>query len=159
MTHSTSLPHKVLISVLALVMLSGCTSLNLGQNSRPSESTNTSESYYPTKFRDFEVPNDLKVDNSKTLIINTSSFNGGIVALSGQLEVESLTEYFTQSMQKNGWKLTGEAHYKNVLVAFSKTNKNCMITLYQGEFGVPTKVYAYITEDLTAGGGGGDSNQ
>lgn len=154
MVRGTSLP-KILVFVLSLIMLTGCSGINLGQTSGQSDGTNTSESYYPTKFRDFEVPNDLKLDSSKTLIINTSSFNGGIIALSGRLEVESLTEYFTQSMEKNGWKLTGEAHYKNVLIAFSKANKNCMITLYQGELGVPTKVFAYIAEDLTAGGGGG----
>lgn len=155
MTHSKSLIHKFLISALMLFMLTGCSSLNFGQSStQPAEGTNSMQSYFPTKFRDFEVPNELKVDSGKTLIINTSSFNGGIVALTGRLEVESLTDYFTQSMQKNGWKLTGEAHYKNVLISFSKPNKNCMITIYAGELGTSTKVFAYMAEDLTASGGG-----
>jgi len=153
MIHSKSLPYKSLISTLILFMLAGCSEINLGGSSQ-SEGTNTAQSYFPTKFRDFEVPNELKVDSSKTLIVNTSSFNGGIVALSGRLEVESLTDYFNQSMQKNGWKLTGEAHYKNVLLAFSKGNKNCMVTIYAGELGTSTKVFAYMAEDLTMGGGG-----
>lgn len=154
MIHSKSLLYKGLISTVLLFLLAGCSGLNFG-GSTQSEGTNTAQSYFPTKFRDFEVPNELKVDSGKTLIINTSSFNGGIVALSGRLEVESLTDYFTQSMQRNGWKLTGEAHYKNVLLAFSKANKNCMVTIYEGELGTATKVYAYMAEDLTAGGGGG----
>ncbi len=154
MNRSKSLHHKALITAIVLFMLTGCSSLNLGQSSTQSEGTNSMQSYFPTKFRDFEVPNELKVDSGKTLIINTSSFNGGIVALTGRLEVESLTDYFTQSMQKNGWKLTGEAHYKNVLIAFSKSNKNCIITIYEGELGTSTKVFAYMAEDLTTGGGG-----
>ncbi len=146
---------QALIPALLLILLAGCNGVNLGQNSSPDGGTNTSQSYFPTKFRDFEVPNELKVARDQTLFINTSSFIGGVVSLSGRLEVESLSDFFNQSMQKNGWKLTGEAHYKNNLLAFSKPNKNCMITIIAGEFGGSTKVYAYITEDLTAGGGGG----
>ena len=154
MKHRKSILTKGLVAATALFMLSACSSLDFGQGSSQ-EGTNTAQSYFPTKFRDFEVPNELKVDSGKTLIVNTSSFNGGMIALSGRLEVESLTDYFTQSMQRNGWKLTGEAHYKNVLLAFSKANKNCMITIYEGELGTSTKVFAYMAEELTAGGGGG----
>lgn len=153
MIYRKSIPYKSLITALLIFVLAGCTSMNLGGSSQ-TEGTNTAQSYFPTKFRDFEVPNELQLDNSKTLIINTSSFNGGIVALNGRLEVESLTDYFTQSMEKNGWKLTGEAHYKNVLLAFTKTNKNCMITIYEGELGSSTKVFAYMSEELVPGGGG-----
>jgi len=150
MIRRTSPLSRVLIPAILLLALSGCSGINMG--SSQSEGTNTAQSYFPTKFRDLEVPNELKVDTSKTLIVNTGSFNGGIIALSGRLEVESLTDFFNQSMQRNGWKLTGEAHYKNVLLAFSKANKNCMITIYEGELGTSTKVFAYITEDLTTGG-------
>jgi len=152
MNHSKSPLYKGLIVTLILFMLAGCSGMNLG-GSTQSEGTNTTQSYFPTKFRDFEVPNELQVDSSKTLIVNTSSFNGGIIALYGRLEVESLTDFFTQSMQRNGWKLTGEAHYKNVLLAFSKGNNNCMVTIYEGELGTSTKVFAYMAEDLTTGGG------
>ena len=154
MIHSKSLPYIGLISIMILFLLAGCSEINFGQGSTQSEGTNTAESYFPSKFRDFEVPNELKVDSHETLIINTSSFIGGIIALSGRLEVESLTDYFTQSMQKNGWKLSGEAHYRNVLLAFTKGNKNCMLTIYEGKLGTSTKVYAYMAEDLSAGGGG-----
>lgn len=154
MSHTNrALPCKTLLCGLILFMLAGCSGLNLGQGTTQ-EGTGTSQAYFPTKFRDFEVPNELQVDRSKTLFINTSSFNGGIVYLTGRLEVESLTDYFSQSMQKNGWKLSGEAHYKNVLLAFTKPGKNCLISLYEGELGTSTKVYAYITEDLGAGGAG-----
>ena len=145
--------HAILASLL-LILLAGCTTIG-GQDAATPEGTNTAQSYFPTKFRDFEVPNELKIDREKTLFINTSSFNGGVVNLSGRLEVESLAEFFVQAMQRNGWKLLGEAHYKNDILAFTKPNKSCMITLYAGEFGSSTKVYAYLTEDLSAGGGGG----
>lgn len=144
---------RILLSLFIASWLTGCSSLNLGQTNQ-SDGTSTSNTYYPTKFRDLEVPNELSIDTSKTLYINTSSFAGGIVYMTGRLEVGSLTDFFLRTMQQNGWKLSGEAHYKNVLLAFSKPNKNCMITLYEGEFGSSTKVYAYMAEELTAGGNG-----
>jgi hypothetical protein len=145
---------NALISALFIILLAGCSSLNFGHGSDKTEGPEPSQSYFPTKFHDFEVPNELKLDRDTTLIINTSSFTGGIVSLTGRLEVDSLTDFFNQSMQKNGWKLMGEAHYKNVLLAFTKPNKTCMITIYEGQYGASTKVHAYMTEDLTAGGGG-----
>lgn len=144
---------RILLSLFIASWLTGCSSVNLGQTNQ-SDGTSTSNTYYPTKFRDLEVPNELSIDTSKTLYINTSSFAGGIVYMTGRLEVGSLTDFFLRTMQQNGWKLSGEAHYKNVLLAFSKPNKNCMITLYEGEFGSSTKVYAYMAEELTAGGSG-----
>lgn len=144
---------RILLSLFIAFWLTGCSSLNLGQTNQ-SDGTSTSNTYFPTKFRDLEVPNELNLDTSKTLYINTSSFAGGIVYMTGRLEVGSLTDFFLRTMQQNGWKLSGEAHYKNVLLAFSKPNKNCMITLYEGEYGSSTKVYAYMTEELTAGGSG-----
>ncbi len=158
MHHNTyrTLPCKTFITGLLLITLSGCTGMSLGQGgSTQTEGTGSSQSYFPTKFRDFEVPNELKVDRSETLFVNTTSFNGGVVYLTGRLEVESLTDFFIQAMQRNGWKLNGEARYKNVLLAFSKPGKNCLISLYDGKLGTTTKVYAYITEDLAAGEGGG----
>lgn len=142
---------RILLSLVMVFWFAGCSSMNLGQTNQ-SDGTSTSNTYFPTKFRDLEVPNELTLDSSKTLYINTSSFAGGIVYMTGRLEVGSLTDFFLRTMQQNGWKLTGEAHYKNVLLAFSKPNKNCMITMYEGEMGTSTKVYAYMTEDLTAGG-------
>jgi hypothetical protein len=54
-------------------------------------------------------------------------------------------------MQKNGWKMTGEVRYENILLAFTKPNKNCMLTIYEGSYGTKSEVYVYITEDLTNG--------
>jgi len=145
---------SILLSLCMIFWLTACSSLNLGQGNQ-SDGTSTSNTYYPTKFRDLEVPNELTIDTSKTLYVNTNSFAGGIVYMTGRLEVGSLTDFFVRTMQQNGWKLNGEAHYKNVLMAFTKPNKNCMITIYEGELGSSTKVYAYMTEDLAAGGGSG----
>ncbi len=111
----------------------------------PTPSAN--EPYFPTSFGDFEVPGELRLERKKTLFIKTSSFNGGVVNLSGRVESTSLTDFFVNSMQKNGWRINGEIRTNNVLLAFSKPNKNCMITIDEGEYGARTQVSVYITEN------------
>lgn len=151
--HALRRPLAALAGSLLLVSLSACSSLDMGQGSNePAAGANTPMTYFPTKFHDFEAPTELSLERDKTLFINTGSFNGGIVYMTGRLKVDSLTDFFIHSMQKNGWKLTGEAQYKNVLLSFTKPGKVCMITIYEGELGTSTKVYAYMTEDIAGGG-------
>lgn len=135
-----------IIAAFTLFTLSGCLSMQNKTATTSVQKSSKSEPYFPTSFGDLEVPGELKLDRKNTLFINTSSFNGGIINLSGRVETGSLTDFFVHSMQKNGWKINGEVRYENVLLAFNKPNKNCMITIYGGDFGTSTQVFVYITE-------------
>ena len=81
------------------------------------------------------------------------SFRGGILEYSGKVEINSLKDFIIQSMKNNQWKHVGEASYENILVAFTKPNKTCMITLEEGFGGSMGKTYIkmYITVDVAAG--------
>nr|MBF0222701.1 hypothetical protein [Desulfobulbaceae bacterium] len=137
-----------LIVSLIFFVLTGCVALNKKSDAPKSSSkTHANEPYFPTSFGDFEVPGELRMEMDKTLFIKTSSFNGGIVNLTGYVEAGSLTDFFVNSMQKNGWRINGEIRSGNVLLAFTKPNKNCMITIQPGEYGTRTQVNVYITED------------
>lgn len=141
------------IFILAIVSgLTGCITTNSGTDS-PNQADRSSaavknEPYFPTNFSDFEVPGELEMIRKNTMFINTASFTGGILNFTGRVSVDSLTDYFINSMQKNGWHLTGEVRYENILLAFTKPNKNCLITIYEGDYGGKTQVYTYITEDV-----------
>ncbi len=141
------------ILLAACLILSGCTSMNgptpdAGDAGNAPKGISKNEPYFPTNFSDFEVPGELKIDRDNTLFINTSSFTGGVINFVGKIEVDSLTDFFINSMQKNGWRMTGEVRYKNILLAFTKPSKNCMITIFEGDYVAKTKVYVYITEDI-----------
>ena len=58
-------------------------------------------------------------------------------------------------MKNNKWKLVGEASYQNVMLAFIKPNKTCMVTLSEGFGGSlgKTHVKLYVTVDLAAAKG------
>ncbi|HIJ78028.1 MAG TPA: hypothetical protein HPP69_01790 [Deltaproteobacteria bacterium] len=108
--------------------------------------------YYANEFADLLIPNELAWNREKSMVIRTESFAGGILNFSGNVDITSLTDFFTNTMVKSGWKIAGSAKYKNVLLAFVKPYKTCTITITDNGFGLKTDVYVYITEDITKGG-------
>jgi len=138
-----------------LLALAGCASTQTSGDAASPEDPGgivRNEPYFPTKFDDFEIPGELEQDYSKTMFINTSSFTGGILNFTGRVEVASLTDFFINSMQKNGWKLAGEVRYENIMLAFNKPHKNCMVTIYPGDFATKTKVYVYLMTEAQKNG-------
>jgi len=67
--------------------------------------------------------------------------------------VSSLTNFFVSSMVNNHWKMTGSLEGKTVLLSFIKPQETCMINIVEGEYGLKTNIYVYITKDLSGGGG------
>ncbi len=148
--------YLMFCTTISLLTLTGCAQMHTSTptaanstTSAPIEATNKNEPYFPTNFNDFEVPGELKLDSKHTMFINTASFTGGILSFEGRVEINSLTDFFINTMQKNNWQLTGEVRYNNILLAFKKPNKNCMISIYGDKYGYRTKVNAYITESNT----------
>ena len=155
-----------LLLLAALFLSAGCAELDLGgtmgQEGTPAAAAAEAEPapYYPTDFKDIMVPAELNWNREKSMSIRTASFAGGILNFTGRVDINSLTDFFIASMQKDGWKLSGSIKYKNVLLAFTKPQKTTMISIYQNEFGYKTDVSIYITEDVTGSNpfvsGGGD---
>ncbi len=149
---------KIATTVLLALSLTACANIHTGtgttsSNSTAKDSIAQNAPYFPTSFNDFEVPGELKLDSKHTMFINTSSFTGGVIALEGRVEMASLADFFVNSMQKNNWHLIGEVRYDNTLLAFTKPNKNCMISIYSDSFGYKTKVTVYISDNNLSNNG------
>jgi hypothetical protein len=136
--------------ICALFIFSGC-----------AEKTSTSQVDLPIVSNtvdnnsDIELPSDMKWNSDDSIAINTNSFRGGIYRYSGRVEINSLKEFITASMKKHLWKQVGEASYKNILLAFTKPNKTCMVVINEGFGGSlgNTNVTLYITVDTSAAKG------
>lgn len=157
-----SLVSKNNITVIALSFVflfnSGCSTLSSSSKSpndpegQPGSSKTIVENapYYPTEFSDLLIPGELKFNNDKTMSIKTESFAGGILNFSGRVEMNSLAGFFETTMEKNGWKLTGTIKHKEILLAFVKPYKTCMMRIIKSGLGRSTEVYAYITVDIAS---------
>ncbi len=104
-------------------------------------------------YDDIEIPPEMKFDAKNSLSIKTESFRGGVLLFSGSIETTSLRDYIIATMKKNKWRHVGEASYDNILLAFTKPNKTCMVVLEEGFGGKYGKTYMemYITVDVAAG--------
>lgn len=99
-------------------------------------------------FDDILIPQELEWDREGSMAVRTESFAGGTMKLSGRVEVDSLSAYFSSSMVEKGWKLVGSVQYRNVMLVFTKPNKTCTITIFEAGYSSKTDVYIYITDDI-----------
>ena len=148
--------HLVLMLALNLVLavplfgLVGCAS---GLFTK--EPVNTTDSALPPvsgfadDIQDIVLPAELEWDRAKSMTIKTESFRGGVWHYKGRVDVVSLKDYLINSMQDNKWKLVGEAASQDIMLAFVKPSKNCMMVISEGGFG-KTTLTLYVTIDKTA---------
>lgn len=135
------------------LMLGGCATSSF-DDSTATEGTDNYGSFSAQvgNFDDIELPIDMKYVNSESMSIRTDSFEGGILAYSGRVEVVSLKQFIITSMENKKWKLAGEAKSEDMLLAFTKPSKTCMVVLeegFGGKYG-STKATLYVTVDLAA---------
>lgn len=109
-------------------------------------------SVFAGDLKDIELPIELEWDREKSMTIKTESFNGGIWHYQGKVEPLSLKDYLINAMQNNKWKLVGEATSQDILLAFVKPNKTCMIVISDSKFG-KTRLALHVTIDRTAAAG------
>lgn len=135
-----------------LAFMGGCAN----KNSNPAGSGGTGDlpplANSVASYGDLELPVEMKWDSEKSMAINTESFKGGILHYNGRVDITSLKDFITASMRNNKWRQVGEASYKNVMMAFTKPNKTCMVVLSEGMGGSLGKTNAtlYVTVDLGA---------
>ncbi|MCI5221404.1 MAG: hypothetical protein D3924_01655 [Candidatus Electrothrix sp. AR4] len=100
-------------------------------------------------IQDIIVPAEMEWDRKKSMAIKTESFHGGIWHYSGQVDTASLKDYMTRAMEDSNWKLVGEAASGDIMLAFVKPHKTCMMTISENNFHT-TGLTLYVTIDKTA---------
>jgi len=145
------------VVLLILMMLGGCATSNPFGSSNSSQVGQTDMEPFSAKVADFddlEIPMDMKYNNDDSMVIRTTSFEGGILTYSGRVELESLKLFMISALENKQWKLVGEAQTRRTLLAFTKPNKTCMVVLeegFGGKYGYTTATL-YVTVDLAASG-------
>ncbi|HBI16447.1 MAG TPA: hypothetical protein DDY20_13240 [Desulfobulbaceae bacterium] len=141
----------LLLSALALFTFSGCatsTSPAVDQSGLSPVTT------FAGDIQDIEVPSELVWDRDKSMAIKTESFNGGIMVYTGRVEPLSLKDFLIGAMRGNKWKLVGESTSQDIMLAFVKPSKTCMMVISEkmGLMG-KTRLTLYVTSDRTAAAG------
>ena len=144
-----------MIGLMLFLLTSGCTKGNniIGNDN----SGMPAMSNFADDIKDITLPTELTWDRKDSMVIKTESFRGGIFSYKGKAEIMSLKDYMVAAMKDNKWRLVGETASKNIMLAFVKPNKTCMIVIAEGMFS-KTELKLYVAIDKTGGGsssGGG----
>ena len=112
------------IAGLILLSLVGCSLLE--REIEPADVALTS-SYF--NFEDIKVPKHLKLDRGRSFVHDVAGFKAGTLYFSGNVEVNSLVAFFSDSMLKDGWRLKSSFRYPKMLHLFEKEGKSCIIII------------------------------
>ena len=135
-----------LIFFLALFLslnLSGCI-FGLGSSDEemaaaPIEETN--QPFYHYSYRQILLPFGLELDKKESFFVDTDSFTGGHLRYIGQLEIESLAEFFINTMPKNKWKKVYSSVSGRMLQAYSREGRTCIIKITETNFKTYVDIY------------------
>jgi len=120
----------VSLSVLVgLAVVTGCSRLGW-ERKTPKEVPPVGEQARYYHFQDVLIPHELKLEMDKSFIYETTSVKAGRLVFSGRVEVYSLSNFFTNNMEKDGWRLVNKFGFKDVVLNFTKPDKNCTVNIY-----------------------------
>ena len=80
-------------------------------------------------FQDVLIPGALKVKMEESFVYETPSLRVGKLVFSGRVEAQSLTNFFARNMERDGWALVNKFGFKDVVLNFSKPNRNCTVNI------------------------------
>jgi len=148
---SLSLNSFLFILVAVTLLLVGCASGPLAKQEviQPDNHALPPVSGFADDIQDIVLPTEMDWKRNKSMTIKTESFRGGVWHYVGKVEVISLKDFMVSSMQHNKWKLVGEAASQNIMLAFVKPNKTCMMVIEDASFG-KTELTLFVTIDKTA---------
>jgi hypothetical protein len=92
-------------------------------------------------FPDVPMPSELKFIREKSFIYETANLRVGVMYLNGNVDLESLENYFKINMIKNGWKFINSFKFKDVTLNFVKDDKTCNIKMAKDSFNAEVEVW------------------
>lgn len=124
----------IILSFVMLLVFTGCALFQ----KNGSESTARAKQEGPNQifygFPDVPVPKEMTMINDRSFVYETPTFRAGVLFLSGNVDLQSLENYFKINMAKNGWRYINSFRYKDVVLNYVKEDKTCTIKMSRGAF-------------------------
>jgi hypothetical protein len=124
-----------------LLVFSGCALFqkNGSENPPPAKQEGPNQVFYG--FPDVPVPKELSIVNGKSFVYETPTFKAGVLSFDGDVDPQSLENYFKVNMAKNGWKYINSFRYKDVVFNYIKEDKTCNIKISRGAFSTDVEIW------------------
>jgi hypothetical protein len=99
-------------------------------------------------FVDILIPAELSLVKKSSFVYSTPSFSAGVLVFEGYVQGESLVNFFTTNMPKDGWTLKSSFRYRRVILSFEKNERSCLVTVT--EFPMKTRVEIWVAPQMAA---------
>ena len=143
----------VLVAAFALLLTTSCTSLNwpsMGGSSKDPEAEAPSgaslpasqelDSYY-YDFDDVRIYNELKLDAKESFVIETPGTKSGVLVFDGRVERLSLTDFFVNQMNRDGWRMRSAFKSPRTILIFEKPGKFGVINITDERFNTHVEIW------------------
>jgi hypothetical protein len=145
--------NRLLVSLVLLLLLGfGCTTLQKSEDTsretegKKSEIKGPAPVYYD--FADILIPAELSLDKKNSFVYSTPSFSAGVLVFEGYVQGESVVNFFTTNMPKDGWILKSSFRYRRVILNFEKDQRSCLISV--AEYPLKTGVEIWVAPQIGA---------
>lgn len=121
--------RTVVISCILLIFVSGCTLFqkDMKEDSAPSRQNTMNQTFYG--FPDIPIPKELEFVRNRSFVYETPNLKAGVMVLSGNVDLQSLENYFKVNMIKYGWKFVNSFKFSDITLNFTKEDKTCSIKM------------------------------
>ena len=125
-----------LLFLVVLLLATGCSTWNKltgqepEQQQQPQPMTKGEEpnvTYY--SFPDIPIPKELNLVRDKSFVYETANLRTGVLVLKGNVDINSLEQYFKANMAKNNWKFMNGFKYATVILNYTKEDKAAHIRI------------------------------
>jgi hypothetical protein len=139
----------IILSCVMLLLCSGCAFFkNLtGQQNQPKQQEGLNQAFYG--FPDVPIPQELTIVSDKSFVYETSVFKAGVLFFSGNVELQSLENYFKINMPKKGWRYVNSFRYRDSILNYIKDDKTCNIRMSRGTFSSDVEIWVGPAEKGT----------
>jgi len=142
----------VLVVSLLLFVGFGCAAFQKSEDTsgeieeKKSEVKGPAPVYYD--FADILIPAGLSLNKKNSFVYSTPSFSAGVLVFEGYVQGESLVNFFTTNMPKDGWILKSSFRYRRVILNFEKDQRSCLVSV--AEYPLKTTVEIWVAPQLAA---------
>ncbi len=83
-------------------------------------------------FNDIPIPSEIDVQSKDSYVFQSGQIKAGFLTLRGRVDSNSVMNFFSSALPREGWRLKGQFRYNRSLLIFDKPDKTCVI-LVKGE--------------------------
>ena len=145
---------RLLVLMLSILLLvgAGCAAWEKSRDASEETGEKKSEVEAPAPvyydFVDILIPAELSLVKKSSFVYSTPSFSAGVLVFEGYVQGESLVNFFTTNMSKDGWTLKSSFRYRRVILSFDKEKRSCLVSV--AEFPLKTRVEIWVAPQVSA---------